>query len=158
MPDLLERFHDRLLSGLAEDEVSAFGRLCRKTSYPADAVLFEEGSDAGTLYLLLDGTIDLRFALPGGARTGTTVTVDEPGEAIGWSALVAPHVYRASGYCRTAVTVLEVERFGLVPQFEANPHMGYVLMRNIAQLVGTRLTQVEQQLVKCVGEEMLHGW
>ena len=158
MPDLLERFRGRLLAGLAEDEVSAFSRLCRKTSYPAGAVLFAEGAEAPTLYLLLDGTIDLRFAMPGGARAGTTVTIDEPGETSGWSAVVPPHVYRSSGMCRTAATVLEVERFALVPQFEANPHMGYVLMRNIAELVGRRLTQVEQQFMKCVGEEILHGW
>jgi CRP-like cAMP-binding protein len=158
MRELLEPFRDKLLTGLAEDEVSAFSRLCRTASYPAGSILFGEGSEARTLYLLADGAVDLIFAMPGGERTGTTVTIDERGETIGWSALVPPHAYRSAGSCRTAVVVLEVDRDALVPILETNTHMGYILMRNVAALVGRRLLQVERELIKCVGDEIIHGW
>ena len=36
--------------------------------------------------------------------------------------------------------------------------MGYIFMRNIAELIGERLFQVQDQLAKVLGEELIDGW
>lgn len=157
--DAKERnFDHKLLNGLAPDEVTAFLRQCQKKKYPDGTCLFLEKSEAKTLYLLLEGNIELCFELPGDRSEVTTITTEEPGETIGWSAIVPPHIYRLSGYCRGETTVYEIDSGSLTILFEANYHLGCIFMRNIAELVGERFYQIQDKLAKVLGEELMSGW
>ncbi len=158
MSDHAKLFEEGLFKGLAPDETLAFLRRCKEKSYPDGSNLFMEQGEATTLYLILDGGIELNFEMPQRENADTTIASLKPGEAVGWSALVEPHQYRLSGYCRGKTRLLEIDRDSLLSLFETNYHLAYIFMRNIAVLTGKRLNHVQDKLAKVLASEAVAGW
>lgn len=150
-------FSEGLLKGLAADEAEAFIGRCQKKTYSDSTVLFEEGSEATRLYLLVSGTIDLQFKLPADKGMSTLAT-RSPGDAVGWSTVVPPHEYRFSGVCKGETSVLEIDRVTLQSLFSTNYHLAYIFMRNIAVLSGDRLNRVQEKLARFLCDEAINGW
>lgn len=153
-----ELFANGLFKGLAPDETEAFLRRCEEKSYPDGTNLFMEQSEATKLYLILNGGIDLHFEMTQRENVDTTIASLKTGEAVGWSAIVPPHQYRLSGYCRGKTTLLEIDRDTLKEIFETNYHLAYIFMRNIAALTGERLHHVQDKLAKVLVNEAINGW
>ena len=149
----------KILDGLSREEVSAFLSLCRKNKYPHGTCLFTERTEAGTFYLVLDGSIELRFEMPGKRHAdGTLITTQGSGEAVGWSVLIPPFSYSLSGYCRGETAVLEIDKADFSTLFDGNYHLAYIITRNVGTLVGERLLRMEDALAKCLGEEIMSEW
>ncbi len=153
-----ELFAQGLFKGLAPDETTAFLRKCQEKSYPDGTNLFMEKAEATTLYLILGGGIDLRFEMAQREEADTTIASLKPGAAVGWSAIVPPHHYLLSGYCKGKTTLLEIDRESLERLFEANYHLAYIFMRNIAVLTGERAHHVQEKLAKVLATEAATGW
>ncbi len=158
MCNAAELFSEGLFKGFAPDETEAFLRRCQKNTYPDGTHLFMEQSEATKLYLILKGSIDLNFEMPQRENAYTTIATRKPGDAVGWSAIVPPHKYRLSGYCRGETSLLEIDRNTLQVLFEMNYHLGYIFMRNIAVLTGERLLQVQDKMAKVLADEAVNGW
>ena len=158
MNNAAELFADGLFNGFAPDETVAFLRRCQENTYPDGTLLFMEQSEATKLYLILKGSIDLNFEMPQRENADTKIASRKPGAAIGWSAIVPPHKYRLSGYCRGETTLLEIDRDAQQVLFETNYHLGYIFMRNIAILTGERLLQVQDKMAKILADEAVNGW
>lgn len=149
----------KVLEGLTAGEASHFLELCQEKKYADGACLFTEKNKATTFYLILKGCIELRFEMPGKRQAhGTIITKLRPGEAVGWSTVVPPFVYSLSGSCRGETAVLEVDQAVLTNLFQGDYRIGFIIMRNIASMVGERLYRIEDALAKCVGEEILCEW
>jgi len=158
MSDTTELFAEGLFKGLAADETKAFLRRCQEKSYPDGTNLFKEQHDAATLYLILSGGIELRYEMPQRENAETAITSLKPGDTVGWSAVVPPHKYALSGYCRDKTTLLEIDRNTLEVLFETNYHLAYIFMRNIAVLAGERVHHVQDKLAKVLADEAATGW
>lgn len=158
MRNAAELFAEGLFKGFAPDEMAAFLRRCHENTYPDGTRLFMEQSEAAKLYLILKGRIDLNFEMPQRENVYTTIVSQQPGDAVGWSAIVPPHKYRLSGYCRGETTLLEIDRDTLQVLFETNYHLGYIFMRNIAAITGERLHHVQDKMAKVLADEAVNGW
>ena len=158
MSETTELFADGLFKGLAPDEAKAFLRRCQEKSYTDGTNLFKEQHDADKLYLILSGEIELHFEMHQRENADTTITALKPGETVGWSAVVPPHKYALSGYCRGKTTLLEIDRDTLEVLFEANYHLAFIFMRNIAVLAGERVHHVQDKLAKVLADEAATGW
>ena len=158
MSKTAQLFADGLFKGLAPDETDAFLRRCQEKTYADGTNLFMEQSEATKLYLIMKGGIDLHFEMPQRENADTTIASRKPGAAVGWSAIVPPHKYRLSGYCRGKTTLLEIDRDTLHMIFETNYHLAYIFMRNIATLTGERLHHVQDKLAKVLADEAVNGW
>jgi CRP-like cAMP-binding protein len=158
MKNATEMFAEGLFKGLAPDETKAFLRQCQEMTYPDGTNLFMEKTEATKLYMILSGGIDLHFEMPQRENADTTIASRKPGDAVGWSAIVPPHRYRLSGYCRGKTTLLEIDRDTLQVMFETNYHLAYIFMRNIAVLTGERLHHVQDKLAKVLSDEAVSGW
>lgn len=157
MQNHTQMFEDGLFKGLAPDEAEAFVNRCEKKVYPDQTLLFKEMTDATSLYLLIEGELELKFDMP--AQKGEAVLATrKPGDAIGWSSLVPPYQYTLSGVCKGEVTVLQIDRLTMQAVFATNYHLGYIFMRNIATLSGDRLQRVQDKLAKVLGDEAVNGW
>ena len=145
-----------ILEGLAPEEISKFLALGLKNTYPDGTLLFKEKTDAKTLYLVIEGRIELRFEMPGRRKEEETIIAREGrGEAVGWSVFVPPYSYTLSGYCRGRTVVLEILRESFTTLFENDFRMAYIITRNVAAVIGERLCSLEDALAKCPGEEIL---
>ena len=149
----------KILDGLAVEETSGFLNLCREETYEDGTCLFKEKTKATTLYLIVKGCIELRFEMPGKRQAqGTMITKVRPAEAVGWSTMVPPFLYSLSGYCRGETTVLEVDEPSLAGLFKKENRLGFIIMRNVAAMIGERLYRIEDALAKCLGEEIMSEW
>lgn len=151
-------FAEGLFLGLAPDEATAFLRQCSETTYKDGTNLFMEQSDATQIYLILSGSIELRFEMPQRENADTLIASLKPGDAVGWSVLVPPYQYRLSGYTKGNTTLLEINRDTLEKLFETNYHLAFIFMRNIAMLTGERLNQVQTKLARVLADEASTGW
>ena len=158
MSDTASLFADGLFKGFAPDETKAFLRMCQEKNYPDGTLLFKEQSKATKLYLIIKGGIDLHFEMPRRENADTTIASFKPGDAVGWSAVVPPHRYALSGYCRSKTTLLEIDRDTLEVLIEANYHLGYIFMRNIAVLTGERVHHLHDKLAMLLADEAATGW
>lgn len=158
MQNPAELFAQGLFKGMAPDEIEAFLRRCQERTYPDGANLFMEETEATILYLILEGSIVLHFEMPQRQNADTAIATGNPGDAIGWSAVVPPYKYRLSGYCKGQTRVLQIDQDSLQVLFETNYHLAYVFMRNIAALTGERLNQVQNKLAKVLADEAVNGW
>jgi len=150
-------FRDGLLKGLAEDEAEAFVSHCRQRECAEGTRLFEEMTEAQSLFLILDGGIDLTFRLP--SDKGEAILASRrPGDAVGWSTLVPPYRYRFSGVCQQKTKLLQIDRPELLALIQANYHLGYLLMRNIAVMTGERLVRMQEKVAQLLGNEAVNGW
>ena len=106
--------------------------------------LFLLGDHADRLYVVMTGSMELTFPLSfGGVVRDVPVESKAPGAALGWSALVKPHRFTLSTRATETSELAAFLRQDLFQVFEADPRIGYLVMRHIAEVVGRRLLQVE---------------
>ena len=99
-PELLSKFD--LLAGLPNPALEALTELAQLEDHPNGALVIEEDDYAEKLFLLLSGKIALEKKVQLG-QTGTprhaTIGVIGPWGAFGWSSIVPPYTYTATGVC-----------------------------------------------------------
>ena len=73
------------------------------------------------------------------------ITVEEkaPGSALGWSALVAPHRWNYSARCMQEGAVIAFPRAALEKVLQSDVDLGYRFMRNLSQLIGSRIVALQ---------------
>ncbi|NOY52004.1 MAG: cyclic nucleotide-binding domain-containing protein [Deltaproteobacteria bacterium] len=111
--------------------------------------IFEEGEKADVLYVIREGVLDLTFRFKIGQVEGE-LTIDSKGrgESVGWSALVPPHCYTLAGVCRESLKVLVMDGDSLLKICRDDRDFGFFLMRNIAEIVGTRMKQLQAMFIQ----------
>ena len=137
-----------VFKGLSKEELGKIARICREHTFEEGQLCFTEGSKAEDLYILQKGKIaieqELRYS---GRRVKAAVTTLGPGRLFSWSALVEPHILTASASCEEKAEVIAIKGADLLDLFEKDNHIGYVVMKNLAAVIGSRLTRTRQRLV-----------
>ena len=110
-----------------------------------DEWLFHQGEKAKYLFVIISGKIAL------------TLEFDEdniqrlnpymPGEVIGWSALVTPQLYTMGAITEAPSTVIGFLGEEVFMLMEQNPDQGYLLLKNLAEVMAERLTNRNIQLM-----------
>ncbi len=104
--------------------------------------------------------MDLRFDFPGLASSeeNTLSSIGEAG-AFGWSSIVPPNKYRLSGYSTgSGCKLIKAERESLLKLFQKDPDIGYVVMSNLATLVGARFHNLQEEAASRRGQNIMGGW
>jgi CRP-like cAMP-binding protein len=148
-----------LFENLNEDELKAVADLAHEENFEEGEVIFQEGTEARRVYLLLEGRVALRFRLPlKPPSRETTIDTMSKGEAFGWSALVRPHRLTATAICSEPAKCLAFEREDLQRLFEENNQIGYVIMVQLSAVIASRLRDVRLQLIRETGQSLMYGW
>jgi CRP-like cAMP-binding protein len=133
-----------LLKGLPSQDASDILALGTPVLLASGHVLFEMGARAESIYLVRRGRIALTLPLQIGGR-GQDLLVDErlPGQAVGWSGLIAPHRFTLKASAPLETEVLALPRQALLDHFATRPALGYAFITNVATMVGQRLQLFE---------------
>jgi|YNPMSStandDraft_2_1061718.scaffolds.fasta_scaffold09538_1 CRP-like cAMP-binding protein len=143
--DLLARWP--FFAGLEERVLGTLAALADQRHFAEGETIFQQGEPATTLYLLLDGWVDLTVDCDAqGVRRELVMTLTQ-GEVFGWSAVVEPYVYTASAQCATPVTVLAFSGADLLTLFATDARLCYTLMNRICRVIAGRLEIARAQLV-----------
>jgi CRP/FNR family cyclic AMP-dependent transcriptional regulator len=137
---MMTRQQPDLVSGLPPEEATAVLALGAPMTLAAGAVLFRLGADAECLYLIRSGRIALTLPMQiAGREQDIVIEEHEPGQTLGWSALVPPYRFTLKATAPLATEVLAVRREDLLNYFAAHPRVGYTVGLNIAAVIGQRL-------------------
>jgi len=132
--------HADMLHGVGEADAARLAALGSRTQVLTGAHLFELGSEARDVYLIERGRIALTLPMRIGASQ-EDVLVEErtAGQMVGWSGLIPPHRFTLKASAQIDTDVIVLPRAPLLAFFDANPAIGYIVMRNMASVVGQRL-------------------
>ena len=145
-PEILSQ--SSLFEGLTEEQLKAIADISEETSCQHGAVLFWEGDLAEYLYILLEGEINIFVQLSSRPERVTLSVISEPYLPIGWSGLVAPHVYTASALCDADCRLVAIDGEALMRVLEEDPALGFVVMRRISELLSIRARNTRFALLK----------
>ena len=141
------------LGGAERRRLAAFAEELRAER---DQVLLREGEPTPYLAVVTAGRIALRMHVPG--RGPITVMTVEPGDIVGWSAVLAP--YRATSTA-VAVEPSEVIAFdgpGLRHALESDEDLAAALYPRILRSVARRLEGTRLQLLDVFGQPEGRAW
>ncbi len=131
---------------LTEQELAPVLEFTKLQEFSAGRRLFKDGEPAANLWVLSDGSIDLRFELPGGRETSDEQTISTLSEnqIFGWSSMIPPYKYKLSAYCISKqCRVLVIDAGQLMNSFSANPDIGYRVLSGMIRVVGKRFQQLQ---------------
>lgn len=142
--DISELRSAAIFGELPDAAVAQLAAVARPQRCQKGECLFLLGDHADRLYVVLAGKVELSFPLSfGGVVRDVPVELKERGGALGWSALVKPHRFTLSARAAETCDLATFLRQDLLRVFEAEPSIGYVVMRHVAEVVGRRLLQVQ---------------
>ena len=129
-----------LLNGLTEVEAGAIEALGTRLKLAQGEVLFRLGADADRLFLIERGRIALTLPMHVLERE-ESVLIEErgAGQALGWSALTPPHRFTLTATALVETEVLALPRTAVFEYFDSRPDIGYIVARNVANIIGQRL-------------------
>ncbi len=133
-----------IFDDIPDDDVATLCAQGRTASFDAGHVLFERNQDTEELMILQDGAVELLFPIMIlGVTREVTMETKQPGAVVAWSSLVSPYRVTLSARCASDCRLVSFARDALYSFFEADPHTGYLFMRNLAGVIGRRLQAMQ---------------
>ncbi|MBF0284288.1 MAG: cyclic nucleotide-binding domain-containing protein [Magnetococcales bacterium] len=131
-----------LFEGLSDDQLTTLAPLMREASFTPDQLVLERSSLSADLFVLLEGRVSVEITTVGyyGGETSTMqLAILRPGDIFGEIAFLDGRRRSAAVTALDSLRVLQLERERALALFDLDPHMGYVIMRNVALVLAQRL-------------------
>lgn len=145
---------------LSAGHLEAIQALCHERRGNIGDVVFEENAASDELYVIVQGEVDIQMDpdLVGDGTTQptglVTITTLRRGQSFGEVALVDQGLRSATARCASNNTVLLViPRDKLIALCDADPLLGYQLMRNLAADLALKVRSTDLR----IREELLYG-
>lgn len=139
-------------SGLDEDYLEIIAGCAKNVAFRAGEAIFREGQAADWFYLLREGRVVLDISVP--HRGKVTLQTLEPGEVLGWSWLFPPYKWAFGATATEPTRAIAMDGTCLRGKCEADPRMGYELMKRFARVMMDRLQATRVQMLDVYGH---HG-
>jgi CRP/FNR family cyclic AMP-dependent transcriptional regulator len=145
----LRRFS--LFQGLDSHELERVGRLCGSRSFAVGEICQSEGRVSDRVHFIVSGKIGALLQVPGDSPGAAQIVVDTlgPGDLFGWSALIKGSAWSTLRVLeRTEALYAEADE--LLALCQADHHLGFILMRNLAALAAQRLRLHRVSILKSI--------
>lgn len=146
---VLERLSPRVLARLSE--------IARTAEYGPGATVLREGTDTPFLGAIQAGRVALRLRVPELGDRLTIVTC-EPGELIGWSAVVAPYRVTVDAIATEPTRIIAFDAAALRERLVADWELASELLPLVLESISVRLSGSWQQLLDMFGPRMPESW
>jgi CRP-like cAMP-binding protein len=133
-----------LFKGLSEQDLALIASKAVKAEFEENQEIFHEQSTESDLYILTEGRVQIIGAL--GKTDSATIHTILPGKLFGEFAFIDGQPRSASAVAIQKCTVFKIPSGSLYDLFEQNTRMGYVTMRNLAQILARRIRQTAHEL------------
>lgn len=130
------------LDAAALHELASVGQF---TQFAAGAVLFHEGQQHDQIYFICEGSVKLDMVTAACGRQ--TILSVGSGELLAWSALIGDRIMSATAIVAEELAAVRFDAAELGKLLEANPSLGFQLMRVVAQSLSKRLLATRLQLL-----------
>ena len=143
-------------AGLPDVTRRRLAELADLTSVAAGAVVLREGAPVDSFGVIVDGRLAIRLAVPG--RGVVTVQTIEPGDCIGWSALVPPHRATSTVIAIEPSTVVTFDGPALRTAMDGDPALAAAVLWRVLDAVARRLTATRTQLLDLFAQTDQEPW
>ena len=137
------------LNGLTDSQLSRLSAWAHRSQFRAGTRIFSEGAMADRFWLIRDGQVTLDAHVPG--RGDVIVETLGPGSVLGWSWLFPPYRWQFDVRAQETVRATTFDGACLRKKCEADPAMGYELMKRLAYVISQRLHATRLQLLDVYG-------
>lgn len=138
-----------VFAGLAPERVALIAGCARTMHARAGEELFREGDAADVFYVVRSGAIALETHAPAGPPL--TVETLHAGDVVGWSWLVPPYRWQFDGRVVEDVRGIGFDAACLRGKADADPALGYELLRRFSGLMLERLQATRLRLLDVYG-------
>ena len=138
-----------VFEGLEPDRLALVAGCASNVHFDQGAVMFREGDEADTFYLVRHGSIALETFVP--ARGSAVIETIEAGDVVGWSWLFPPYRWHFDGRAVAPVRAIAVDGACLRGKCDDDPGLGYELMRRFSQVMLERLQATRLRLADVYG-------
>jgi len=128
-----------LTKGMTPDEVRALADLAEHLNYSRGAAIIQEDTKTRDLYVVCNGRVSIRLTLPSTEDKEEVIYSMREGQIFGEIALVDGSPRSATVRAEDDVEVLKFEFQKLSALLDERPRIGYLMMRNIASIIATRV-------------------
>jgi CRP/FNR family transcriptional regulator, cyclic AMP receptor protein len=130
-----------IFAGLLDEELLKVADLCKAVRVPASKAVFEEGDGGDELYIIHEGSVRVMInsRRPDGTFAPSTINMLYQGQCFGEMILLNSAVRSASVIASEAATLIVIREPDFRRLCDANPRIGYVVIRNLAQDLAYKL-------------------
>lgn len=137
------------LAGLAPEQQRVIVGCARNHSFKPSEYVLREGDPADEFFLIRSGRIALEIAAPG--RAPVVVATLGPGEIVGASWLVEPYRWMFDARAIEPVRAIGLDAACLRGKCDADPALGYEMMKRFLPIIVNRLNATRLQLLDVYG-------
>ena len=143
-------------AGLSPEIGDRLAALAHRERYAAGDVLLREGEPADELGIVVTGRVALRVRVP--ERGSVTVLTVEPGDIVGWSAVVPPHRSTSTAIAVVPTEVLAFAGEPLRRALEADLALAAAFYPRVLRAVARRLGGTRLQLLDVFTAPGVEPW
>ncbi len=136
-----------LFAGLDEDDLRKIASIAYEGEYQAGDLICSEREQADRLFILCEGRVQLHVRLRSLLELDAELVIEEvePGRIFGWSSLVKQRRFTASALALERVRLMAIKPEDLNDLFDRNAHIGFVVMKQLAEVIASRLQHTREQ-------------
>ena len=132
-------------AGVSSEALNALAAIAEDFHFETGQVLWHAGDKASKMYVVRQGQIDVVYVLRDGKQCLLDTVVG--GELTGWSAVLEPHQFTATGVARESGRALVLPAAGLRDLCQRDAAFGYRLFVQVAKTLASRLEGARMQLM-----------
>ncbi len=138
-------------AGLSPEAVARLAGIAEMRDIEIDTDLTREGQITESFGIVLSGRVALRMLVP--ERGMVTILTVEPGDVVGWSAIVPPHRGTANAVAIEPVRLLELPGERLRALLRSDHALAASVYPRVLQAVSRRLSATRLQLLDLFARE-----
>jgi CRP/FNR family transcriptional regulator, cyclic AMP receptor protein len=138
-----------LLAGLPAPVLADLSGCARNVTFRGGGLVLAEGEPADTFYLLRRGRVAIEVGAPG--KGALVVETLGPGASIGWSWLIPPYRWQFDVRALDDVGAIALDAACLRGRAEADPVLGYELLKRVSGVLLQRLQATRVRLLDLYG-------
>jgi CRP-like cAMP-binding protein len=140
-----------VFAGLTQEQLEFIVGCAQNVHFEEGQKIAEAGDKADTFYLIRMGEVALDIAVPN--KNKVRIDTVEAGQVLGWSWLIPPYEWK---YDLTATELVRAVAFDgacLRGKCDAEPALGYELLRRFSQVIAGRLQATRFRLIDIYGSD-----
>jgi CRP/FNR family cyclic AMP-dependent transcriptional regulator len=138
-------------SGLSPHARSRLAECATLRDHQAGETILREGDETALFAIVTRGRVALRMHVP--ERGPVTILTVEPGDVLGWSAVVPPHRSTSTAVTIEPTTLLSFEPRRLRALLEADLPLAATLYPRLMEAMGRRLGATRHQLLDLYAQQ-----
>jgi CRP-like cAMP-binding protein len=137
-------------SGLSPHAVAQLAECCASVrNYAVGETILREGADTDPFAIVLAGRVALRLLVP--ERGSVTIMTVEPGDVVGWSALVPPYRATSTAVALEPSRLIAFDSATLRKALREDPALAATVYPRVLESVARRLSATRHQLLDLYG-------